>query len=93
LATAQIISTGEDATSRIWDLINKENDNISDASTLPFNLKEIGVAAYHIGKNMWSLALSYSRDKLSKIGTGAADGKIIDQAQSSPIRELIELGH
>ncbi|KAF2814610.1 WD40 repeat-like protein [Mytilinidion resinicola] len=74
----QMISTGEDATSRIWDLVPKETHSIvPDTSTLPFNLKEIRSAAFHTGKNMWSLSLDYSREQLSQIVTGAADSKII----------------
>ncbi|KAF2500999.1 hypothetical protein BU16DRAFT_569262 [Lophium mytilinum] len=74
----QLMSTGEDATSRTWDLVPSESfDSVADTSTLPFFLKELRSAAFHTGKNVWSLAPEYSKENLCQIATGAADSKIV----------------
>ena len=73
----QLISTGEDATSRLWEFIpNSIEARSTNVSKCPFLLRQVHTAAFHRGKNMWSLATLDSRDGM-KIVTGAADSKII----------------
>ncbi|OCL04886.1 WD40 repeat-like protein, partial [Glonium stellatum] len=79
----QLISTGEDATSRLWELIsNSPEAKTIKEPTYPFRLQQVQVAAYHSGKNMWSLA-ALDTHKGMKIATGSADSKIIAYYLSS----------
>lgn len=73
----QLISTGEDTTSRLWEFIpNSMEIKNTNVSKYPFLLQQVHTAAFHCGKNMWSLATLGSQDGM-KIVTGAADSKII----------------
>lgn len=67
-----LLSAGEDATSRTWKLVA----STGTASTLPCMLQQTDCAAYHNGKNMWSMA-SYLRAAGSvRVACGAADSKL-----------------
>ena len=73
----QLISTGEDATSRLWEFIpNSMEIKDTNVSKYPFLLQRVHTAEFHCGKNMWSLATLDSRNGM-KIVTGAANSKII----------------
>ncbi|KAF9698758.1 hypothetical protein EKO04_002931 [Ascochyta lentis] len=70
--TLSLLSAGEDATSRTWNLVT----NSEKGKARPFTLLQTGCAAYHNGKNMWSMAI-YRLDVDSlRVACGAADSKL-----------------
>ncbi|OCK79571.1 WD40 repeat-like protein [Lepidopterella palustris CBS 459.81] len=80
----QLISTGEDATSRLWNITSQNTGNRDGSGqAYSFTMRQVGTATYHSGKNVWSLAVLNSSDGAKKIVTGAADSKIITYHLSS----------
>ncbi|KAK8237965.1 WD40-repeat-containing domain protein [Phyllosticta capitalensis] len=70
----QLVSFGEDATSRLWGL----NFKATDAEPLAVDVKLMDTSSFHAGKNIWSMAMD-PNDENGKIGivTGAADSAIV----------------
>ncbi|TKA62622.1 hypothetical protein B0A49_09313 [Cryomyces minteri] len=67
---ATIISAGEDATCRTWQLSAvAATENPGPA----FRIQHIGTSAHHAGKNIWSLAVHGNE----QVATGGADGRIV----------------
>lgn len=67
-----LLSAGEDATSRTWKLVaspGKENN-------LPYTLQQTDCAAYHNGRNMWSVTTYWQAVGQVRIACGAADSKL-----------------
>ncbi|KAK7607626.1 WD40-repeat-containing domain protein [Phyllosticta paracitricarpa] len=74
---SQLVSFGEDATTRVWHL----DCNIKDSQTLKVDVKLTDTSSFHSGKNIWSMAMSHDRDDDKiEIVTGAADSAIISHA-------------
>lgn len=71
-----LVSSGEDATSRMWQFKVPEGALAGDSAAIPLKLKQLGTAAYHSGKNIWSSAILRSRSNDRHIVTGGADSKI-----------------
>lgn len=67
-----LLSAGEDATSRTWNLV----DSTSKADTLPYTLQQIDCTAYHNGKNMWSMTTYHLSAGSARVACGAADSKL-----------------
>lgn len=67
-----LLSTGEDASSRIWRL----DDNSGTGADLPYKLVQQNCATYHSGKNLWSSSVFRGAVGLSRIVCGGADAKI-----------------
>ncbi|KAF2402914.1 WD40 repeat-like protein [Trichodelitschia bisporula] len=61
----KLLSIGEDATSQVWELDEKENG---------FALHHRASFAHHFGKNIWSVAVDSAANP--RIVTGGADGAI-----------------
>ncbi|KAF2741483.1 hypothetical protein EJ04DRAFT_539577 [Polyplosphaeria fusca] len=84
-----ILSSGEDATSRIWALVpNPDRPNI-DTDIASYTLRLMDTAEYHSGKNIWAATVtSLHPDGFVGIVTGGADGKITERMSllSSPDR-------
>ncbi|KAJ4358600.1 WD repeat-containing protein 6 [Didymosphaeria variabile] len=70
-----LLSSGEDATSRTWRLVTKVSDKSSPPGTPKWQLELVDTAAYHNGKNVWSMALPSLRSDESAT-LGGADSKI-----------------
>ncbi|KAF2201092.1 WD40 repeat-like protein [Delitschia confertaspora ATCC 74209] len=69
----QLLSMGEDATSRIWKIVPSNTG--SGSGRTPFDLKLMDTTAHHSGKNIWaSTVFGRSNDLLA--ATGGADSKI-----------------
>ncbi|KAF2703919.1 WD40 repeat-like protein, partial [Pleomassaria siparia CBS 279.74] len=71
-----LLSTGEDATSRVWKLTSKDGTSKSKPDALLFDLLQLNSAAYHNGKNIWSVAVCSSPAGSQEVVCGAADSKI-----------------
>ncbi|KAJ4992692.1 WD repeat protein [Stagonosporopsis vannaccii] len=67
-----LLSAGEDATSRTWELVA----NTKTESVLPCMLQQIDCAAYHNGKNMWSTTTYRQAAGSVHVLCGAADSKL-----------------
>lgn len=65
-------SAGEDATSRLWELVPNEKDNADFA----YKLLHLEYAANHSGKNIWSSTVSSKSTRPQLMICGAADSKI-----------------
>ncbi|KAF2868017.1 WD domain-containing protein [Massariosphaeria phaeospora] len=72
-----LLSTGEDATTRIWNLTPKAGDIDSVPYSAMFDLKVVSTAAYHAGKNIWSSVIWGTRPNPCQVVSAAADGKLI----------------
>ncbi|KZM19802.1 WD repeat-containing protein 6 [Ascochyta rabiei] len=70
--TLSLISAGEDATSRTWNFVV----NTSRGSARPFTLLQTDCAAYHSGKNMWSMAIYHTAAGSLRVACGGADSKL-----------------
>ncbi|KAH8702982.1 WD40-repeat-containing domain protein [Phaeosphaeriaceae sp. PMI808] len=71
-----LFSTGEDASSRTWNL----SLNYEDGATFPYKLLQQDCAAYHNGKNIWSSVVYEDVFKRPQVVCGAADSKITTYA-------------
>jgi len=73
----KIVSAGEDATCRVWDLRRHENSQ--------YALEAVGVINNHAGKNIWSMEvmLTMDRPETCNIFTGGADGAILTSSVKS----------
>lgn len=71
-----LLSTGEDATSRVWSLISKDPTSNSKAEAPLFHLLQMSTSAYHSGKNIWSVTVCGSSLETQQVICGAADSKI-----------------
>lgn len=67
-----LLSAGEDATSRTWKLV----PNTGKHETRPCTLLQINCAAYHNGRNMWSMTPYSSAAGPLRVACGAADSKL-----------------
>src|SRR5690242_1623264 len=67
-----LLSAGKDATSRTWELV----DSTGKAGTLPYVLQQTDCAAYHDGKNMWSMTTYRQTASSIRVACGAADSKL-----------------
>lgn len=67
-----LLSAGEDATSRTWELV----DSTNNAGALPYVLHQTDCAAYHNGKNMWSMTTYRQTAGSVRVACGAADSKL-----------------
>ncbi|KAF2264338.1 WD40 repeat-like protein [Lojkania enalia] len=72
-----LLSSGEDATSRMWEIIPRDETLRTAAAAPAFSLKLIDTAAYNNGKNIWSSTISKFFLNHQRLISGAADGKII----------------
>ncbi|KAL1613132.1 WD repeat-containing protein 6 [Paraconiothyrium brasiliense] len=70
-----VLSSGEDATSRTWRLVTKTSAKSSPPGLPKWQLELVDTAAYHNGKNVWSMALPSLRSGDSAT-LGGADSKI-----------------
>ncbi|KAF2177034.1 WD40 repeat-like protein [Zopfia rhizophila CBS 207.26] len=68
-----MVSSGEDATSRVWRLTLNEPSETDDPK---FTLQQVSSAAYHSNKNIWCLAICGLSSGHEQIICGAADSKI-----------------
>ena len=71
-----LLSTGEDATSRIWRLATDEANSRPSSGPHQFNLSQINTSLYHSGKNIWSVVVLGLLPESQQIACGAADSKI-----------------
>ncbi|KAH7078403.1 WD domain-containing protein [Paraphoma chrysanthemicola] len=67
-----LLSTGEDASARLWTLV----ENLGTGAQLPYKLVEQHCAAHHNGKNIWASDVLESAAGSSRVVCGAADAKI-----------------
>ncbi|KAF2021967.1 WD repeat protein-like protein [Aaosphaeria arxii CBS 175.79] len=79
-ASICLLSSGEDATSRVWHLV------ASIGGPTRFDLKQVSCAAYHNGKNIWSEALYEPVPGIPYIVCGGADSKITARVLSSSLQ-------
>jgi len=82
-----LLSTGEDATSRIWRLATDEANSRPSSGPHQFNLSQINTSLYHSGKNIWSVVVLGLLPESQQIACGAADSKITTYPLSSPWRK------
>lgn len=68
-----LVSRGEDATCQLWRLDLTYNQSVRD---LEFDLSHISVLNHHVGKHIWSLALSKDSPGTKLIYTGGNDGAV-----------------
>ncbi|KAH7126992.1 WD40-repeat-containing domain protein [Dendryphion nanum] len=71
-----LLSSGEDATSRLWHLRPRTTQTLKKDAWL-YDLQLINTTAYHEGKNIWSTVLYNPSSKLQHVFCGAADSKIV----------------
>ncbi|ORY19821.1 WD40-repeat-containing domain protein [Clohesyomyces aquaticus] len=71
-----IVSAAEDATSRLWEFVKKENGTHSGPENSPFTLAQLNSFACHNGKNIWSTTICRDPSGLMQLLSGAADGQI-----------------
>ncbi|OAL56678.1 WD40 repeat-like protein [Pyrenochaeta sp. DS3sAY3a] len=67
-----LLSAGEDATTRTWELTINENKG----EGLPYSLSQLDCASNHNGKNIWSTAFCNDSILAQRIISGGADSKI-----------------
>lgn len=70
--TLSLLSAGEDATSRTWKLMTKTGQG----ETQPYTLLQTDCAAYHNGRNIWSLTTYRPAAGPLRVACGAADSKL-----------------
>ncbi|MCJ1438245.1 hypothetical protein MMC27_007633 [Xylographa pallens] len=73
------LSFGEDSTCQTWQLV-KNLDNAASISADKqqcYGIQHDESYAYHIGKDIWAVAVDLQKDKASLILTGGADGRIV----------------
>lgn len=70
--TLALLSAGEDATSRTWKLV----PSTEKGAVFPCVLQQTDCAAYHNGKNMWSMTTYRETTGSVRIVCGAADSKL-----------------
>ncbi|KAF2275036.1 WD40 repeat-like protein [Westerdykella ornata] len=70
-----LLSSGEDATSRAWQFSPRRGSS-QEADTSPIKLIQVGTAAYHSGKNIWSSIVFGSDQGAQQVVCGAAESKI-----------------
>ncbi|KAK7544392.1 WD40-repeat-containing domain protein [Phyllosticta citribraziliensis] len=69
----QLMSFGEDATTRVWQL----DYEVDSSQALTVDIKLSDTSSFHSGKNIWSMATNYHHDgDKIEIVTGAADSAI-----------------
>lgn len=73
-----LLSSGEDATSRTWELVpgNNNDKTASTAGSRPWTLTQLSANAYHSGKNIWAITVQNSLSGYPQIFTGGADSMI-----------------
>ncbi|KAL6712577.1 WD repeat-containing protein 6 [Coniothyrium glycines] len=71
-ASTYLVSTGEDASVRTWEVIRDKQVR----NSLPNKLIQLDSIANHSGKNLWSSTVYQNGDGLQKIVCGGADSKI-----------------
>ncbi|CAO2657498.1 Nn.00g036240.m01.CDS01 [Neocucurbitaria sp. VM-36] len=67
-----LLSAGEDATSRTWELSPNDDGN----KEFPYKLAHLDCAAHHSGKNLWSTTVSHDLGGFRQVFCAAADSKI-----------------
>ena len=71
-----LLSSGEDATSRTWNLVPNSDRDPEAVGLLPYKLLQLDSASSHNGKNMWSLTVHEDSSGLHQVTTGGADSQI-----------------
>lgn len=89
-----LLSSGEDATSRIWRL-NIGDDQTPSGISLPQKLAQLDCVAHHSGKNIWATTIRSPASSPQQVLCGAADSKItchtlavslnLQQSRSGPV--------
>lgn len=81
-----LLSSGEDATSRAWQFSPRQSSSLG-TDTTPIKLIQVGTAAYHSGKNIWS-SIIFGAKGSQQVVCGAADSKIT--AYPLPTFEIVD---
>ncbi|KAF2476463.1 WD40 repeat-like protein [Lindgomyces ingoldianus] len=68
-----MISAGEDATVRLWKLVQKRAGSPSEANVSQFGLRQFSTFAFHNGKNIWATTIFRHSSGLLNLISGAAD--------------------
>jgi len=71
-----LISSGEDASSRTWQLLTTEDRGTTQPSQPPWQLRLLDTAVYHNGKNIWAITVPSPFHKSQPVILGGADSKI-----------------
>ncbi|KAJ4286274.1 WD repeat-containing protein 6 [Kalmusia sp. IMI 367209] len=71
-----LVSSGEDATSRTWQLLTKGHETPVKSDIPPWQLRLVDTAAYHSGKNIWSMSIPTALSNSQEVTLGGADSKI-----------------
>jgi WD40 repeat protein len=79
-----LLSSGEDATCRTWNLIPNSERGSEVVGIPPYKLLQLSAASSHNGKNMWSLAVHRDTSGLQQATTGGADSKIAAHSLNLP---------
>ncbi|KAH7058708.1 WD domain-containing protein [Macrophomina phaseolina] len=73
----RLVSFGEDATSRVWDL-SCQSCGQGQLPRLELNASLLTTRAFHVGKNIWAMGLAPSPDLARfETVTGAADSAVV----------------
>jgi WD40 repeat protein len=75
-SSQSLLSTGEDATSRTWNLIPKDLPLESKTEAQIYNLFQTSTTAHHSGKNIWSVTVCGNSTESQQVICGSADSKI-----------------
>ncbi|KAJ4374024.1 WD repeat-containing protein 6 [Neocucurbitaria cava] len=67
-----LLSGGEDATSRTWELVPNDDGK----AQFPYKLSHLAYVSQHSGKNLWSTTVAPGSAGLPQVVCGAADSKI-----------------
>ncbi|KAF2085098.1 WD40 repeat-like protein, partial [Saccharata proteae CBS 121410] len=73
----QLVSFGEDATSRLWQIGHSPNVSSSGPGKMSLTLDLNETAAFHSGKNIWSMAIARQPNGKLRVITGGADSAIV----------------
>lgn len=83
-----LLSSGEDASSRLWRFISNSAAMQSVASPTSYHLRQTDTAGFHSGKNIWSTTICTLPSSQLQIISGGADSKITAYTISSPLDAL-----
>ena len=74
-----VLSSGEDGTTQVWQLTQGDPGSSSHRSKDPgtISMNHRRTYAYHCGKNIWATALAHPQNRGRTICTGGADGRIV----------------
>ena len=73
------LSFGEDSTCQTWQLVKNlaHATSISTSKQQSYEIQHDESFAYHIGKDVWAVAVDLQKVEVSLILTGGADGRIV----------------